>query len=112
MKYDKNSPEWLNIVIKSDKWFTYESMRFFGSRIHWNSLTPMGEGWLFITSEHNFDRTQRLYSIRKATNDKGVTDTLSWQETGSLAEIRSKLKQLIIEYESGSLHPEYKTRGH
>lgn len=112
MKYDRNSPEWLNIVIKSNKWFSYETMRFFGSSILWSTLTPMGKDWLFITSEDNFDKTQRLYSIRKATNEDGVTDTLSWQQSGSLSVTKQDLREIVKKYESESLHPEHNIRGH
>lgn len=109
MKYHKNSPEWLNIVIKSNKWFSYESMKFFGSRILWSTLTPVGKDWLFITSEDNYDRTERLYSIRKATNEDGVTDTLSWQESGSLSLTGKTLREIVKKHELESQHPECNT---
>jgi hypothetical protein len=58
-------------------WFTRETMRFFGSRILWATVTPLTDGrFAFLTREHSgfFDETPR-YSVREWSLENGV-DTL------------------------------------
>lgn len=51
-------------------WFDPDTLRFFGSRISESSW----DGRYFISSEHNFDRSARLYTIREAMSDGSIGD--------------------------------------
>ena len=50
-------------------WFDNGTMKFFGTKIE---SAPNAKG-IFITSEYNFDRTKRLYTLRKFESDSTVT---------------------------------------
>lgn len=72
MDYKKDCLEWLAIKGKTGYYFTPETMRFFGSRVYWNTLTPIGKNWVFIERTDNFDRTEYRYQVKKVfTNDLG-----------------------------------------
>jgi hypothetical protein len=64
MKHTKDSNTWLTIRANSGYWFAPSTLKFFGSRIYWHTLTETNGGYLFISSEDNFDRTERRYSVR------------------------------------------------
>lgn len=52
-------------------WFARDTMRFFGSRLPAYAYEG-GGGCFFVTSEENFDRTTRLYSVRVQTPDGNI----------------------------------------
>lgn len=63
-------------VMKANKdighhWFSKDTMRFFNSRVE----SELIEGKYFITSEDNFNRDARLYSVRIVNKD-GTIDTV------------------------------------
>jgi hypothetical protein len=64
---------WREIISNSGYFFTADAMRFFECRVAWDSLTPVGEAWLFITSERA-PMGERRYTVRTWT-PSGV-DTL------------------------------------
>ena len=102
--YYKESYEWLQIRANTGYWFSPNTLRFFGSRIYWNTLTKIPNGWLFISSEDNFDRTERLFSIRKVRiTPKPEPDsrfsvysieTLEWQTLEDLKTAKKALDTL------------------
>lgn len=51
--------------------FDRDTLRFFGSRVH-----PRLYGDYFVTSEHNFDRTERHYTVRRFTDENGNVETV------------------------------------
>lgn len=53
----------------SPHWFSSETMRFFNSKVE----TALYRGRWFITSEDNFDRSQRMYSVRYAEDNGDIT---------------------------------------
>lgn len=64
-------------------WFDKDTMAFFGSRIE----SGMRFNTFFVTSEDNFDRTERRYTVRYATSyGEG---RLSMQELGEFQEHES-----------------------
>lgn len=75
-------------------WFEKDTFRFFSSRISWGSLTPVGDStWLFISSESNYDRTKRFYSLR-TINASGDVDTKGdFQRYATLAEAKRGLAE-------------------
>lgn len=62
--YTKHSPEWELIRGNSGYWFSKSAMNFFGCRVYWHTLTEIDGGYLFITAEDNFDRTEKRFSVR------------------------------------------------
>lgn len=54
-------------------WFSEDTMRFFGTKIETGVIYDR----YFITSEDNFNRTERFFKVRKA-DDSGKIDTLFW----------------------------------
>jgi len=65
---------WREIISNSGYFFAADTMRFFECRVAWDSLTAVGDAWLFITSERRPGDARR-YTVRKWTQDNG-TDTL------------------------------------
>ena len=102
--YTKDSNEWLLIRAKTGYWFSRDTLAWHGSRIYWNTLTKVEDGWLFITQEDNFDKTKKLFSIRKVfihrsldnTDNYGI-ETITWQEHADLASAKSKLAEILKE---------------
>lgn len=70
-------------------WFDRATMRFWACRIHGG----LRKGRYFITSEDNFDRSKRLFSIREAMPD-GSIHTPRFQRFATLAEAREGLKEV------------------
>lgn len=71
-------------------WFSPNTMQFWRTRIH----SGIRKGKYFISSEDNFRRDRRLFSIR-TFNDKGEIDTVGeFQAYSTLAEAKEALKDL------------------
>ena len=98
MAYTKQSKEWQQIVAGADHWFSKSSMDWHGSKIYWNTLYNIDEdNFYFITSEDNFDKSTKLFSIRTATfkgRDVDI-DTVEWQKYSKLAEADLALAEII-----------------
>lgn len=92
MTYSKESAEWLLIRANNAKWFSKEAMRYFGSRIYWNTLTPVEDGWLFISHEKDYLGIETRFSIRKV-NQNFEIDTLEWQATPNFKIAKDILKR-------------------
>ncbi len=71
--------------------FSPSSMRFWGSRVIDSTARPFQDGLLFITSEHNFDRSARLYTIRFANLDT-IEEIGEFQEWDTLANAKRALR--------------------
>lgn len=93
MTYSKDSAEWLLIRANANNWFSKDNLKFWGSKIYWNTLTKIGENWFFITHEDNFDASQKLYSIRSVTPSFDFV-TVSFQQHETLAECKQDLKRI------------------
>lgn len=91
MTYTKESPEWWLIRANTGSWFSKESMRFWESRIYWNTLTKIDGGWLFISSEKDIQGIETRFSIRKVNKDYGL-ETLEFQVTPNLKIAKEYLK--------------------
>jgi hypothetical protein len=77
MKHTKESQIWLTIRAENSFWFSQDTLRFFGSRIYWHTLTEIDGGFLFISTEDNFDRTEKCFSVRFVNVEDGYEiDTL------------------------------------
>ncbi len=76
-------------------WFDADTLRFFGSRISEASF----DGRYFVTSEDNFDRSARLYSIREAMSDGQVDTVGDFQEYATRAQAIAAIARLKREGE-------------
>ena len=77
LKIPNNIPksEWTTIINGSGNWFDQSSVEFWGTKVLWDSLTyTETEGvFLFITEEDDFNRAERLLTIRMFVPDRGIT---------------------------------------
>jgi len=71
MTYTKDSKIWREIRAHSGYWFTPETLSWFNSRICWQTLTEYQDGFLFITSETNYNN-ERRFTIRQITKAPGL----------------------------------------
>lgn len=72
-------------------YFSPSTMRFFGSKLYEDLVA----GRYFITSEYNYDRTTRLYTIREVSGDSCDINTVGeFQQYASLRAARNALKKL------------------
>jgi hypothetical protein len=84
-------------------WFEEDTFRFFSSRLSWDSLTPAGNNtYLFISSESNFDRTKRFYSIRSITTSGEVSTEGEFQQFDTLDKAKRALAKQLPHARVGS----------
>lgn len=103
----KNSREWREITAKAGYWFSPSSMRYFGCRVYWNTLTELQEGYLFISSEANFDGSEKRYSIRKVNADYGIETIGSFGEFENLSSAKKALIEYVTEENNSPKPKEY-----
>lgn len=97
---NKNSLEWIKIRGNCGYWFTPSSMAFFGSRVYWNTLTELPNGYLFISSEQDTYGAwggERRYTIRKVTTDYAITDIGEFGQYATLKEAKKALADLVAD---------------
>lgn len=102
MSYTKDSHTWLMIRVNNTKWFSKSTMRFFGSRIYWQTLTHYKRGFAFISSEGDDYNSliPRGWTIRFVKEDWTLGEDLSeFREYPDLASAKEALKQLITKEE-------------
>jgi hypothetical protein len=80
---------WAEIITESGYFFTRDAMRFFSSRVVWDSLTHITQDtYGFITSEQNqflyFEPEPRRYTVRKWTKENGIRSLSEFQEFETL----------------------------
>ena len=100
MTYKKDSHEWLRIRVSNSSWFSPRTMRWFGSRIYWHTLTRYKDGWAFISSEgddYNI-AIPRQFTIRFVDSEQRIANDLSgFREFADLESAKKQLAQLIKE---------------
>ena len=95
--------EWSAIINGSDNWFALDTIHYWGTRVLWDSLTfTETEGvFLFITEEDNFERSERILTIRMFVPNRGITtmtyEPLSRQEAEHLLAIGSSGNLAMLE---------------
>ncbi len=73
------------------KFFDNDTMKFWGSKVH----GEVRGGKFFITSEDNYDRTARLFTIR-CIDDAGMIDTVGeFQAHATLEDAISELVNVM-----------------
>lgn len=83
--------QWREIITESSYFFTKDTMRFFGSRVVWDSLTALDrKTYGFITSEQCDG--PRAYTVRLWTLEFGVNTASKFQEFETLAVARGYLR--------------------
>ena len=92
-RYTKTSPEWQVIRSNNAVWFEPSVMKFWSTRVYWQTLTAYHDGHLFVTAEDNYLRTERLFSVRFVNGDS--IETLAWQEFDCLDRAREEIERAV-----------------
>lgn len=87
---------WSEIITESGYFFTRNAMRFFDSRVNWDSLTQINQDtYGFITSEQfratYYDAEPRKYTVRKWDRANGTNPLSEFQEFETLKAARHYL---------------------
>lgn len=87
--YYETEPLWNEIISESGYWFTKQAMRFFSSRINWNTLTKISQTeYGFISSESAPFEGVRRYTARYWRKDCGVLPLSEFGEFDTLEQAR------------------------
>lgn len=76
--------------------FDKETIRFFGSRVG----SKLYGGRFFVTSELDFYRTDRRYSVRFVEDDGSVSTTVDFREYGSWREAHAAARKAARDWRS------------
>jgi hypothetical protein len=78
--------QWQQIITESGYFFTANALRGFSSRILWDTLAPIDEAFLFVTSEEDTYTPQpRAYTVRVWTMAGGVFNLGGFSEHATRA---------------------------
>jgi len=89
--YHHHRREWEEIISESGYFFSKGAMRFFNSRIAWDSLVKIDQdAYGFITSESS-DNDQRRYTARKWTEANGVLPLSEFGQFDTMAQAKTYL---------------------
>jgi hypothetical protein len=78
--------QWQKIITESGYFFTADAMRWFSSRILWDTLRQVGEAFLFVTSEQDtYSPQPRSYTVRVWTMAGGVFNLGGFSEHATRA---------------------------
>lgn len=96
---NKNSLEWIKIRGNCGYWFSPSSMGFFNSRVYWNTLTELPNGYLFISSEQDITawNDERRYTIRKVNTDYGIATIGEFGQYATLKKAKKGLAELVAD---------------
>lgn len=97
--YHRDREQWREIISNSGYFFTVDAMRFFSSRVAWDSLTVYRDGFAFITSEQRqmpyTEWEPRRYTVRYWNPTDGSNHLSEFQEFATLAQAKKHLSNLI-----------------
>jgi len=100
-RYHRDQEQWQKIITESGYFFTVDAMRWFSSRILWDTLAPIGDAYLFVSSEEDTYATQpRAYTVRVWTMAAGVDEIGGFGEHGSRAAALKALRQVLKDTEA------------
>lgn len=92
-KVSAPTAEWATIIKGAGHWFDKDTMDFWGTEILWDTLQPIGDGeYLFLSIEDNFNRDQRLYSVRWVTAT-GKINSVTFQTSDNLEDATAELNE-------------------
>lgn len=103
-RYSNQYEQWAEIITESGYFFTKSAMRYFGSRIVWDSLTGLERGvFAFITSEQDkpvaissgivpaaWDGARR-YTVRAWSMEHGIIELSEFGEFATLKDAKAYL---------------------
>ena len=96
--YHRDRDQWREIISNSGYFFTADAMRFFSSRVAWDSLTAYRDGYAFITSEQHqslySEWEPRKYTVRYWNPTDGALPLSEFQEFATLAQAKKYLNNL------------------
>jgi len=99
-RYHNQTDAWKLIISESGYFFTRDAMGFFNSAVAWNSLTAIGDGYLFVTSERDTYGTawggEKRYTLRAWNIDTGVNTIGDFGDYGTLNAAKAAIKQQLI----------------
>lgn len=92
---------WKKIITESAYFFTRDAMKFFGSRVLWETLTKSPNGYYFITSEQHSNpyfgiSEPRRYTLREWTEENGTDTVGDFQEFTNIDQAKRALKKLAV----------------
>jgi len=93
--HHRNREQWREIISNSGYFFTVDTMRFFDCRVAWDSLTPLGDAWLFITSERSPGGPRR-YTVRAWSLEASVVSAGQFQAHDTLAAARREIRGRVF----------------
>lgn len=87
--YHPHQELWREIISESAYWFTKDTMRFFASRVSWDTLTQIsGTEYGFVSSESAPFEGVRRYTARYWRKDCGVQPLSEFGEFDTLRQAR------------------------
>ena len=93
--YHQHRQLWEEIISESGYFFTKGAMRFFSSRIAWDSLVKIDqETYGFITSEQDISGAwdgQRRYTARKWDKENGTNQLSEFGQFDTMAQAKTYL---------------------
>ena len=92
----RDQVQWQKIITESGYFFTADAMRWFSSRILWDTLRQVGEAFLFVTSEQDtYSPQPRSYTVRVWTMDTGVDEMGRLGEHSNRAAALKALREVL-----------------
>ena len=92
-QYTPQEEQWKTIITESGYWFAVDTMRFFSSRIAWDTLRQLSPTeWAFVSSEVP-PYEPRQYTARYWREDCGVLPLSELGEFETLNQARFYLEQ-------------------
>lgn len=96
--YHRDREQWREIISNSGYFFTTDAMKFFSSRVSWDTLTQYRDGYAFITSEQHqslYYQWPRKYTVRYWNPTDGSNQLSEFQEFATLTQAKKHLTKLI-----------------
>jgi len=102
-RYHRDQEQWQKIITESGYFFTVDAMRWFSSRILWDTLAPIGDDYSFVTSEQDtYTNQPRTYTVRVWTMATGVDEICGFGEHASRAAALKALRQVLKDTEAAA----------
>ena len=78
---------------RGQHWFDADTLEYWGTEIHGELMA----GEFFITSEDNFNRDARFFTIRKVSDTGRISTVGTWQQHPTLVDALWELANVVIE---------------
>jgi hypothetical protein len=77
---------------RGQHWFDADTLEYWGTKIHGELMA----GEFFITSEDNFNRDARFFTIRKVSDTGRVSTVGTWQQYATLKEAEEQVAVIVM----------------